>query len=140
MQAFSLPCPERQFRIWPRATASWTLLRHCYYWALRSFRGISGPPVEGSLHNVDNYEHIFYLECPHFTVGHVDQWGEQGYLLFEDKVYSYEENRKDQCGTTHSPMAVTDFLAHAERNQISIPDEFMERLKEVSERPDGITS
>jgi hypothetical protein len=78
---------------------------------------------------MENYEQIFYLNCPHFTVGHVDQWGEQGYLLFQDKVYSYEENRKDQCGTTHSPMTIPDFLIYAETEQITIPAEFMEKLK-----------
>ena len=35
---------------------------------------------------MENYEHIYYLDCPHFTVGRVDQWGEQGYLLFEGKI------------------------------------------------------
>jgi hypothetical protein len=80
---------------------------------------------------MENYEQIFYLDCPHFTVGHVDQWGEQGYLLFEDKVYSYEEDRKNQCGTTHSPTTIKDFLIHAEQQQISIPDDFMKRLKQA---------
>jgi hypothetical protein len=80
---------------------------------------------------MENYEQIFYLDCPHFTVGRVDQWGEQGYLLFEDKVYSYEEDRKNQCGTTHSPMSIKDFLMYAEQLQISIPDDFMEKLTEI---------
>jgi hypothetical protein len=80
---------------------------------------------------MENYEQIFYLDCPHFTVGHVDQWGEQGYLLFENKVYSYDEDRKNQCGTTHSPMTIKDFLAHAETQQISIPDEFLGKLREI---------
>ncbi|MBX7174455.1 MAG: hypothetical protein K1X72_26010 [Pyrinomonadaceae bacterium] len=80
---------------------------------------------------MENYENIFYLDCPHFTVGRVDQWGEQGYLLFDDKVYAYEEDRKDQCGRTHSPLTVKDFLAYAERNQIQIPIDFMEKLTEI---------
>ncbi|MEP6848142.1 MAG: hypothetical protein ABI999_04745 [Acidobacteriota bacterium] len=79
---------------------------------------------------MENYENIWYLDCPHFTVGRVDQWGEQGYLLFERKVYWYDEDRKDQCGTTTSPMAISDFLAYAEQQQISIPDEFMKQLME----------
>ncbi len=78
---------------------------------------------------MDNYEHIFYLDCPHFSVGHVDQWGEQGYLLFEGKVYRYEEDRKNQCGSTDSPTVIEDFLTFAEEQQILIPDEFMTRLK-----------
>lgn len=78
---------------------------------------------------MENYENIYYLDCPHFTVGHVDQWGEQGYLFFEGKVYAYEENRKDQCGRTYSPMTINDFLAFAERNQIEIPADFMNKLK-----------
>lgn len=77
---------------------------------------------------MDNYEQIFYRDCPHFTIGRVDQWGEQGYLLYEEKVYSYEENRKDQCGTTHSPMTINDFLAFAEQQRIEIPEEFMAKL------------
>jgi len=79
---------------------------------------------------MENYEHIFYLDCPHFTVGRVDQWGEQGYLLFEGKVYSYDEDRKNQYGTTHSPMTIDDFLTYALRLQIAIPDDFMKKLKE----------
>jgi hypothetical protein len=80
---------------------------------------------------MENYEQIFYRNCPHFTVGRVDQWGEHGYLLFEDKVYSYEEDRKEQCGRTFSPTTIKDFLAHAAQFQISIPDDFMEKLREI---------
>jgi hypothetical protein len=80
---------------------------------------------------VDNYEHIFYLDCPHFTIGRVDQWGEQGYLLFEGKVYSYEEDRKDQCGRTYGPTSIEEFLLLAERQSIAVPNEFLEKLKEV---------
>ena len=74
---------------------------------------------------METFEHILYLDCPHFTVGRVDQWGESGYLLFEGKIYNYEEDRKDQCGSTHSPMLIKDFLAYAERLQISIPVDFL---------------
>jgi hypothetical protein len=74
----------------------------------------------------------FLSPLPAFTVGRVDQWGEQGYLLFGGKVYSYEEDRKDQCGRTYSPITVEDFLIHAEQLQISIPDDFMEKLREIS--------
>ena len=77
---------------------------------------------------MENYENIYYGNCPHFTVGKVDQWGEQGYLLFEGKVYSYDEDRKDQCGTTHSPMIIADFLVYANNHQISIPEDFMNEL------------
>lgn len=80
---------------------------------------------------MENYKHIFYLDCPHFTVGHVDQWGEQGFLLLEGKVYAYEEDRKDQCGTTHSPMMVDEFLSFAKRNQIQIPEDFLKKLMET---------
>ncbi|HLA94160.1 MAG TPA: hypothetical protein VK612_00460 [Pyrinomonadaceae bacterium] len=79
---------------------------------------------------MENYEHIFYLDCPHLTIGRVDQWGEQGYLLFEDKVYSYDEDRKNQYGTTDSPMSINDFLKYAKARQILIPDDFMEKLME----------
>lgn len=77
---------------------------------------------------MENYEQILYLDCPHFAVGHVDQWGEQGYLLFEGKVYSYEEDRKNQCGSVHSPMKVEDFLKYAKENEIQIPENFVESV------------
>jgi len=80
---------------------------------------------------MENYEQIFYLDHPHFTVGRVDQWGEQGYLLFESKVYSYEEDRKEQCGRTHSPTTIREFLAFAEKNQIPIPEDFFKKLMEA---------
>ncbi|MGC2237471.1 MAG: hypothetical protein WA584_15010 [Pyrinomonadaceae bacterium] len=80
---------------------------------------------------MENYENIFYLDCPHFTVGYVDQWGEQGYLLFEGKVYSYEADRKEQCGRTHSPSTIKEFLAFAEKLRISIPEDFLKKLMEA---------
>lgn len=80
---------------------------------------------------MDNFEHIFYLNCPHFTVGQVDQWGEHGYLLFEGTVYFYEEDRKKQRGSTFSPMTVNEFLVFAEKSEIEVPDHFMAHLREV---------
>jgi hypothetical protein len=80
---------------------------------------------------MENYEHIFYLDCPHFTVGHVDQWGERGYLLFEGKVYFYEVDRKDQCHTARSPVTVGEFLKYAGNSQIQIPESFLEKLMEA---------
>ena len=80
---------------------------------------------------MENYEEIFYLDCPHFTVGHVDQWGEQGYLLFEGKVYSYDEDRKDQTGRTYSPMTIKEFLAYAEEHQLPVPESFLKKLAET---------
>ena len=80
---------------------------------------------------MENYGHIHYLGCPHFTVGHVDQWGEHGYLLFEGKVYAYEEDRKDQCGRTYSPMKIREFLAYAEKNRIAIPEDFLRKLADA---------
>jgi hypothetical protein len=77
---------------------------------------------------MENYENIFYLDCPHFTVGRVDQWWESGYLLFEGKVYAYEEDRKDQCGQTHSPMPIEEFLAYAKSREIEIPKDFLDEL------------
>jgi hypothetical protein len=82
---------------------------------------------------MENYEQIFYLDCPHFTVGHVDQWGEHGYLLFEGKVYFYEVDRKDQCSTTRSPVTIKEFLAYAEEYQIPIPEAFLKKLTEAKE-------
>jgi len=82
--------------------------------------------------SMENYEQIFYLNCPHFTVGRVDQWGEHGYLLFEDKVYSYEVDRKEQYDRNYSPMTIKDFLAYAENSQVPIPDDFMEKLMEIN--------
>jgi hypothetical protein len=88
----------------------------------------------------ENFEHIYYLEHPHFTVGHVDQWGESGYLYFEGKVYSYEEDRKCQYGRTHSPRTVADFLAFAERYGIDIPGFFLDILNETPDRRSGVPS
>lgn len=82
---------------------------------------------------MENYEKIYYLDHPHFTVGRADQWGEQGYLLFEGKVYAYEEDRKDQCGRTHSPQTIKEFLANAERNRIEIPEDFLRKLSEYEQ-------
>lgn len=80
---------------------------------------------------MENYEQIYYLDCAHFTVRHVDQWGERGYLLFEGKVYFYEEDRKDQCSTTRSPVTIKEFLAYAEEYQIPIPEDFLKKLMEA---------
>ena len=81
---------------------------------------------------MENYENIRYSNCPHFTIGRVDQWGENGFLLFEGKVYRYEEDRKEQYGTTTSPMSIEQFLVYAEQQQISIPEDFLSMLKEIS--------
>jgi hypothetical protein len=86
---------------------------------------------------MENYEHIFYADCPHFTVGHVDQWGEHGYLLYEGKVYSYEEDRKDQCGSTYSPLSIRDFLRFAEDSRLTVPEDFMNKLMEAAGKQAG---
>ena len=83
---------------------------------------------------MENYEDIYYLDCPHFTVGRVDQWGEHGYLLFEGKVYSYEEDRKDQCGRTYSPMTIRDFLRYADEYRLKVPEDFMNKLMEAAKK------
>ena len=80
---------------------------------------------------METYEDIFYLHCPHFTVGHVDQWGEQGYLLHEGKVYAYEEDRKNQCGRTYSQMSIEEFLAYAADQKLIVPTDFREQLKGI---------
>jgi hypothetical protein len=58
------------------------------------------------------YEHLYYLDYPHTTVGDANQWYEWGFFLYEDKVLQYEEDRKDQYHTVsdtwHGPC---DFLA-----------------------------
>lgn len=71
------------------------------------------------------FDHIYYINHPHFTVGHVDQWGESGYLYFEGRVFQYWEDRKDQCGETYSPREINEFLEHAKMNNIDIPADFM---------------
>jgi hypothetical protein len=81
---------------------------------------------------MENYDQVSYLDCPHFTVGPVDQWGERGYLLFEGMVYWYEVDRKEQCENTRSPLTIEEFLSYAESNKLSIPGHFMARLKEAS--------
>jgi hypothetical protein len=80
---------------------------------------------------MENYEDIHYLNCPHFTVGHVDQWGEHGYLLSGGKVYFYEEDRKEQTGSTYSPKTIEEFLAYAEKFQIAVPEDFLKKLAEA---------
>lgn len=77
------------------------------------------------------YEHIYYKNCPHFTVGKVDQWGEHGYLFFEGQVYDYFEDRKSQYNETSAPREILDFLAYAKRNKIEVPSSFLKVLKEA---------
>jgi hypothetical protein len=74
------------------------------------------------------YEHIYYKNCPHFTVGRVDQWGEQGYLFFEDHVYEYHEDRKDQWGETYNKRTINQFMSYAQKRELIIPDEFLNVL------------
>lgn len=76
----------------------------------------------------ENYEHIYYRDCPHFTDGPANQWNESGYLLHEGTVYSYEEDRKCQYGRTYSPMTPAEFLAYAKRVGIEIPEFFLEKM------------
>ena len=78
---------------------------------------------------MENYEDIFYRDCPHFTIGRVDQWSENGYLYHDGKVYAYEEDRKEQTGRTHSPMTADEFLAYAEQQQMIVPEEFLTEIK-----------
>lgn len=72
----------------------------------------------------NEFSHIYYQNHPHFTVGKVDQWGESGYLFFEGRVFSYWEDRKDQCGETYGPMSGEEFLALAKKLSIEIPSDF----------------
>lgn len=76
----------------------------------------------------NEYDHIFYDNHPHFTVGEVDQWGEQGFLFFEGRVFHYWENRKDQCGETSNPMTIETFMEYAKQQSIEIPEAFMRVL------------
>ena len=79
----------------------------------------------------EKFNHIYYLDHPHFTVGHVDQWGESGYLLYENQVFSYWEDRKEQNGQVYNPLDITAFLEFASRANIQIPEYFMEKLQEA---------
>lgn len=79
----------------------------------------------------EKFKHIHYLDHPHFTVGHVDQWGEGGYLLYEKQVYSYWEDRKEQYGEVHDPVDIESFLEYAKRINITIPRDFMDKLYEA---------
>lgn len=76
-----------------------------------------------------DYKHIYYRNCPHFTVGLVNQWGENGYLFFEGEVYEYHEDRKGQYGETFHPRGIQDFLAYAKHEKIKIPSDFMKVLE-----------
>ncbi len=82
---------------------------------------------------MENYEHIYYLDHPHFTLPGANQWYENGFLFHEGKVYSYEEDRNCQCGKTYSPMEPGEFVLHAEKFQITIPSHFMELLNPSKE-------
>ena len=75
----------------------------------------------------DSYD-IYYDNCPHFTVGRVDQWGEQGYLFYEGMVYDYYEDRKEQSGKTYNKQSINSFLEDEERNKIEVPDFFRKVL------------
>ena len=76
----------------------------------------------------EDYSHVFYRNCPHFTVGRVDQWGEQGYLFYEGKVFNYMVDRKEQYDKTYSPRSIEAFLAFANEQGIEIPEDFMQIL------------
>lgn len=72
---------------------------------------------------------IHYSLCPHFTVGRVDQWGEQGYFYYESYVYGYSEDRKSQHTNTASPRTITAFISYAKANKVEIPATFLAVLK-----------
>ena len=78
-----------------------------------------------------DYNHIYYSDCPHFTIGKVDQWGESGYLFYEGMVYEYMEDRKDQYGRTFNPSTVEAFLLYAKRSNLEIPDYFLKAISTV---------
>ena len=77
----------------------------------------------------NDYEHIYYQNCPHFTVGQVNQWGEHGYLFYEGMVYEYFEDRKSQYGETSRPREILDFLAYAKHSKVEIPNDFLKILE-----------
>lgn len=74
------------------------------------------------------YNHIWYQDCPHFYIGRADQWGERGYLLFENEVYEYMVDRKEQYDIVKRPKSVADFLAYAQVENITVPDKFLKEL------------
>ena len=76
----------------------------------------------------EEFDHIHYKKCPHFTVGHVDQWGESGYLLFEGEVYSYTADRHEQFDTIRNRMSIEKFVAHADKMKIEIPERFQKEM------------
>lgn len=55
----------------------------------------------------------------------MDQWGEQGYLFFEDHVYEYHEDRKGQWGETYIKRTVSEFMSYAQDRSLEIPNEFL---------------
>ncbi|MFN3316152.1 MAG: hypothetical protein ACK40K_05020 [Raineya sp.] len=79
----------------------------------------------------EKFNHIVYLNHPRFTVGHADQWGESGYLLYENQVYEYWEDRKDQYGEVLNPRDIPTFLEFAKKANIAIPRAFMDKLSEA---------
>ena len=78
----------------------------------------------------EHYTHIYYKDCPHFTIGRVDQWGERGYLFYEGMVYDYMEDRKEQYNTVEHPRTVPEFIDFADYRGIEIPERFLEAIKQ----------
>lgn len=78
----------------------------------------------------EDFSHIYYKNCPHFTVGTANQWGESGFLFFEGRIYSYMEDRECQYNKTDSPRSIADFLEYAESNQIEIPAFFLAIMRD----------
>lgn len=78
---------------------------------------------------MENYNHIYYGDCPHFALPGADQWGEDGFLFYEGMVYEYFEDRKENYGKTHKPRTIKDFLRYASEQRIEIPESFGEVIK-----------
>ena len=78
-----------------------------------------------------SYNHIDYSKHPFFNVGRVDQWGEQGYFLYEGKVYFFIDDRHDGQYSIQTPRSPQDFLDFAKKKRISIPKDFKDLLLEV---------
>lgn len=73
----------------------------------------------------------YYRNRPHFTVGHVDQWGEQGYFIFEGKIFNYTDDRKSgYYSANETPFTPEEFIQTCKEDDIVIPPEFLSALKE----------
>lgn len=72
----------------------------------------------------------YYGNKPYFTVGIPNQWFEEGFFLFEGKIYKYRDDRSAAHYHVEQPgFSEEEFLAYAEQEKIEIPVAFLEAME-----------